>query len=74
MLETFFWKSFVENVENRFRQIRKAATVCALEKKGVLKNSSSDSCHVTFTTKTFEKYLWGSLFTVKFKAKSLQLY
>ena len=70
MLKTF------ENTHGgaHFRQRRKAATVCALEKKGVLKNSSSESCHVTFTTKTFEKYLWRSLFTVKFKAKSLQLY
>ena len=53
MLKTF------ENTHGgaHFRQRRKAATVCALEKKGVLKNSSPESCHVTFTTKTFEKYL-----------------
>ena len=42
MLKTF------ENTHGgaHFRQRRKAATVCALEKKGVLKNSSSESCLV----------------------------
>ena len=52
----------------------KAAIGDVLNTEGVLKNSCSGSCQVTFAVKIFEKYLWRNLFIVKLEAKILQFY